>query len=106
MEPLYGLSVRGKYKGYAVNFAMCLPLPVTRYSRAYCAGPLSCALSPTNSPRHFDSGDYKLRPLVVYHAGNPRQLHVSHFTLFRKTRRFVGVQSLHITRAPVQRTGA
>jgi hypothetical protein len=34
--------------------------------------PLSCAGSFTDSPHHFDSGDYKLRPLMVYHSKNLR----------------------------------
>jgi hypothetical protein len=32
------------------------------------AGPLSCACSFTDSLHHFDSGDYKLRPLMVHHS--------------------------------------
>jgi hypothetical protein len=41
-------------------------------SAATDKGPLSCARSSTDSPRHFESGDYKLRPLMVYHSENPR----------------------------------
>jgi hypothetical protein len=32
----------------------------------------SCARSFTDSPHHFDSWDYKLRPLMVHHSENTR----------------------------------
>jgi hypothetical protein len=43
-----------------------------RRRRSCRAGPLSCARSFTDSPHHFDSGDYKLRPLMMYDSENPR----------------------------------
>jgi hypothetical protein len=40
--------------------------------RSYRAGPLSCARSFTDSPHHFDSMDYRLRPVLVNHSENTR----------------------------------
>jgi hypothetical protein len=45
--------------------------PICSHSRSYRAGPLSCEHSFTDSPHHFDSKDYKLRPLMVHHSENP-----------------------------------
>jgi hypothetical protein len=46
--------------------------PIRGHGRNCRAGPLSYARSFTNSPHHFHSGDYKLRPLMVYHTKNIR----------------------------------
>jgi hypothetical protein len=46
--------------------------PIRGHGRNFLAGPLSCARSFTDSSHHFDSRDYKLRPLMVYHSENPR----------------------------------
>jgi hypothetical protein len=47
--------------------------PIRGHGRSCRAGPLSCARSFTDSPHHFDSGDYKLRPLMVYRSENTRE---------------------------------
>jgi hypothetical protein len=44
--------------------------PIRGHGRSCRAGPLSCARSFTYSPHHFDSGDYKFRPLMVFHPEN------------------------------------
>jgi hypothetical protein len=62
--------------------------PIHGHGRSCRACPLSCARSFTDSPRHFDSTDYKLRPLMVYHLEDPRTCH----TRFRYTRRFAGTR--------------
>jgi hypothetical protein len=47
--------------------------PIRGHGRSCRAGLLSCARSSTDSPHHFDSGDYKLRPVMVLHLENPRE---------------------------------
>jgi hypothetical protein len=42
------------------------------HDRSCRAGPLSCARSFTDSSQYFDSGHYKLRPLMVDHSENTR----------------------------------
>jgi hypothetical protein len=56
--------------------------PVRGHDRSCRVGPLSCARSFTDSPHHFDSGDYKFWPLVVYHSENPRACYTSPFYAF------------------------
>jgi hypothetical protein len=46
--------------------------PISGHGISCRAGPLSCARSFTDSPHHFESGDYKLKPLMVYHSENLR----------------------------------
>jgi hypothetical protein len=46
--------------------------PIRGHGRSCHAGPLSCARSFTDLPHHFDSRDYKLRPLMPYHSENTR----------------------------------
>jgi hypothetical protein len=46
--------------------------PIRGYGRSCRAGPLSCSRSFTDSSHHMDSGDYKLRPLMVYDSENTR----------------------------------
>jgi hypothetical protein len=42
--------------------------PIRGHGRSCRAGPLGY----TDSPHHFDTGDYKLRPLMAYHSENTR----------------------------------
>jgi hypothetical protein len=46
--------------------------PIRGHGRSCRAGPLSCARSFADSPRHFDFGDHKLRQLMVCHSENTR----------------------------------
>jgi hypothetical protein len=45
--------------------------PICSHDRSCHACPLSCICSFTDLPHHFDSGNYKLRSLMVYHSENP-----------------------------------
>jgi hypothetical protein len=56
--------------------------PIRGHGRSCSSGPLKCARSFTDSLHHFDSGNYKSRPYVVYHSENPPELNVSRFTSF------------------------
>jgi hypothetical protein len=42
------------------------------HGRSCRAVPLSCARSFTDSSRHFDSADHRLRPVMVHHSENQR----------------------------------
>jgi hypothetical protein len=46
--------------------------PIRGHGRSCRACPMSCARSCTDSPHHFDSGYYKLRPDMEYHSENSR----------------------------------
>jgi hypothetical protein len=51
--------------------------PIRGHGRSYRSGPLRCARSFTDSPHHFDSECYKLRPLIAYHSENERAFYTS-----------------------------
>jgi hypothetical protein len=50
--------------------------PIRGHGRIGCTGPLTCMRSFTDLPHHFDSGDYKLRPLMMYHSENPQTCYI------------------------------
>jgi hypothetical protein len=50
--------------------------PIHSHGRSCCAGLPSCARSFTDLLHHFDSGNYKLRPLMVYHSENSWAYHI------------------------------
>jgi hypothetical protein len=90
------LSAFSNIRGFSLaswGALICYP----RSQQNYRAGPLSCASSFTDSPHHFDSGDYKLRPVMVYHSENQRACYTIP-VLFLYTRRFAGKQPPRIAR--------
>jgi hypothetical protein len=74
--------------------------PIRGHGRSCRAVPLCCERSFTDSPHHFNSGDYKFVPLMVYHSENTRagMSCISRFTRFRFSRRFAGSHPPRITR--------
>jgi hypothetical protein len=72
--------------------------PIRENGRSCHAGPLSCARSFTESPHHCDSGDYKLRLLMVFHSENLWALYVSRFSRFRYMRWFIGTRLPRVAR--------
>jgi hypothetical protein len=46
--------------------------PIRGHGRSCRAGPLSCLRSFTESRHHFDSGNYRVRPVIVCLSKNPR----------------------------------
>jgi hypothetical protein len=46
--------------------------PIRGHGRSCRADSLSCARSFTDSPHHFDFGNYKSKPLMLHHSENAR----------------------------------